>query len=331
MQVLIATDGSAPATVAIELAATIPWPEETAFLVLTVIPTDIGLPAGPWPAFALADAGWGDPAPRDEADATVSAAVARLTAAGRRATSMVVRGRPASAIVDVAREIRADLVIVGSRGVGGIESLLLGSVSGEVVDHSPAPVLVARVSTAARIVVAIGGGDHADDAAREVSAWPMFQRARIKTLSVVETGMPWLESLDATGSAYELLAEAMPAERERHRQIATELALDLRRRGREATSQQREGRPAEEILRAAREWQADLVIVGSHGFTGLRRMLLGSVGREVLHHATCSVLVARQLAVGEVSEVGNAGEAGRARAADAPAAELQRVGGNQRR
>jgi nucleotide-binding universal stress UspA family protein len=54
-----------------------------------------------------------------------------------------------------------------------------------------------------------------------------------------------------------------------------------------------EGRPAEEIIRAAARTHADLVILGSRGMTGLKGALLGSVSRRVARHAPCSVLVAR--------------------------------------
>jgi hypothetical protein len=54
------------------------------------------------------------------------------------------------------------------------------------------------------------------------------------------------------------------------------------------------GSPAPTIVAFAKEWDADLVIMGSHGRTGVARLLLGSVARNVLHHASCSVLVVRR-------------------------------------
>ena len=53
------------------------------------------------------------------------------------------------------------------------------------------------------------------------------------------------------------------------------------------------GAPAETIARAAAEWRADLIVIGSHGRTGVRRVLLGSVAEEVMRNAPCPVLVAR--------------------------------------
>ena len=57
-----------------------------------------------------------------------------------------------------------------------------------------------------------------------------------------------------------------------------------------------EGQPAAEILRFAREGQFQLIVMGTHGLTGLRRLVLGSVAERVLHQASCSVLVIRPMA-----------------------------------
>ena len=54
-----------------------------------------------------------------------------------------------------------------------------------------------------------------------------------------------------------------------------------------------EGRPAEDIPRVAQEIQADLIVMGTHGRTGLRRLLMGSVAEQVMRHAACPVLTVR--------------------------------------
>lgn len=59
-------------------------------------------------------------------------------------------------------------------------------------------------------------------------------------------------------------------------------------------TQLREGLPPGEIVAAAKEWQADLIVVGTHGRGGLERLFLGSVAEEVLRHAPCPVLVIPQ-------------------------------------
>jgi nucleotide-binding universal stress UspA family protein len=57
-----------------------------------------------------------------------------------------------------------------------------------------------------------------------------------------------------------------------------------------------EGDPRSVILDAADDWKADLIVVGSHGRTGLKRLVLGSVAQSVVAHASCSVEVVRRRA-----------------------------------
>jgi nucleotide-binding universal stress UspA family protein len=62
----------------------------------------------------------------------------------------------------------------------------------------------------------------------------------------------------------------------------------------------REGDPRSVIVDEAEEWGADMIVLGSHGYTGLKRLLLGSVAQSVAAHAHCSVEIVRRKAAGEV-------------------------------
>jgi nucleotide-binding universal stress UspA family protein len=55
----------------------------------------------------------------------------------------------------------------------------------------------------------------------------------------------------------------------------------------------REGKPADQILAAAREWAADVIVIGTHGRSGVSRLVLGSTAESVVRHAACPVLVVR--------------------------------------
>jgi nucleotide-binding universal stress UspA family protein len=81
---------------------------------------------------------------RAQAIANVEAAIALLRSAGAQAQGRTVEGRPHEAILSVGREVHADLVVVGRRGVGGVERLLLGSTSERVSGFADCPVLIAR-------------------------------------------------------------------------------------------------------------------------------------------------------------------------------------------
>ena len=89
-------------------------------------------------------------------------------------------------------------------------------------------------------------------------------------------------------------AEGVDALRTLHERIAEDGATVLKTAGVPATAETRCGDPAEEIIGAAFESEADLIVVGSRGQSGLERLVLGSVARNVLTHAPMSVLIVRQ-------------------------------------
>jgi nucleotide-binding universal stress UspA family protein len=92
----------------------------------------------------------------------------------------------------------------------------------------------------------------------------------------------------------EVLQEQMDAEQAESQRLATEGAERLAKRGVAASALVELGTPADGLLEAITSTNGELVVVGSHGSTGLTRVLLGSVARSILYQAPCSVLIARQ-------------------------------------
>ena len=294
MRVVIAFDGSAGAAQAVALAEAIDWPAGSMIRVVSVMePTTLQLL--PWPMGAAAP-------PFLEQDviayieAEQSTVVGRLSAPDRVVDSVLLRDRPASGLVDQAREFAADLVIVGSRGHGPIVSLLLGSVSAEVVDHAPCPVLVARRSTLERVVFATDGSATAAAAEDVLARWPIFASVPIRVVSVADVVRPWTTGVAPTIYTQVLNAYAKDvAEAEaEHLGIATGSGKRLAEAGRSADAEMRKGDAAAEIIAIAQESGANLVVVGSRGQTGLKRIVLGSVARNVLVGSDASVLVIHQ-------------------------------------
>ena len=205
-------------------------------------------------------------------------------------------GLPAEEIAARARAIEADLIVVGSRGRGPLATSILGSVSAGVIDRAPCPVLVARRGEVKRIVLADDGSVGAATAAALLDEWPIFSEASLQVVSVVDVGRP----LSATGEApmvfaagERLYAESLEEERERARGTVAARAKALKLRPQRIKTSVREGDAADEIVGAARDFAADLIVVGSRGQTGLARFFAGSVARRVLLGAKCSVLIAR--------------------------------------
>jgi nucleotide-binding universal stress UspA family protein len=194
----------------------------------------------------------------------------------------------------VANDLGADLMVVGSRGLGVAASALLGSVSATLVDHAACPVLVARGPRVSRILIATDGSQSSEAIPAVIAAWDVFRDAQIDVLSVAPPSSP--------GGGATILTEMLGSEPQRldasddvdrHRVMATEMATRLTAAGWRAESLVRNGEPAHEIEAAAADLGADLIITGSRGLSGLQRLLMGSVAHHVLLHSRCSVLVMR--------------------------------------
>lgn len=297
-RVLVAIDGSAPSDAAVDLVAALDWPAGTAIRVVEAIDIGPGLFGGPWPALALTQSDELEISLLTEARREVDDARERLEAPARLVSTAVQEGRAASVILDEARAMPADLVVIGSRGHGTIASMLLGSVSSEVIDHAPAPVLVARDRTIRRIVLAWDGSPAAALAVDAVHDWPELAAAEVHVVTVADIGMPWWTGFAEVGAPVgaeqtSVILDATDASRDAAERLAGELVATLGKAGRTAVPHVREGDAATEIIAAVRAVGADLVVMGTHGRTGLARLALGSVAGNLTRHAPCSVLVVR--------------------------------------
>jgi nucleotide-binding universal stress UspA family protein len=174
--------------------------------------------------------------------------------------------------------------------------MLLGSVSAEVVDHAPAPVLVARGRRIERIVMGWDGSSCATRAAELVRTWPIFAGSNVRVVSVAAVETPWWTGFPEAGSPelMPMYVELAEASRKHHDEMAEAMADQLRQAGLKAEGERRDGDAATQILSSANAFHADLIVVGTHGRTGLERIVLGSVARNVLQHAACSVLIVRE-------------------------------------
>jgi len=220
--------------------------------------------------------------------AALEALRARLTGQGVDVSHMVVDGYPDTAIAETARELGADLVVVGTHGKTGIQRLLLGSVAEKTCRLADASVLVARGEASPggyRRVVA--GTDYSELADRALER--AFElTAPGGDVRVVNAWTPPYVQYDLDGQIFVKLREAADLEANAQRQRILDLA---RPAGVTVRLDVVDGPPFAVLddLSAS----ADLVVVGSHGRRGVRRLLLGSVAEATVRHARCSVLIAR--------------------------------------
>lgn len=200
-------------------------------------------------------------------------------------TTQFVYAAPVLGLVDAARE--ADMVVVGSRGLGAVKRLLLGSVSTGLLHHARCPVAVIAADvehdrTDGPVVVGVDGS-RASQRAVEIA----FEEASMRGAELValhswsdrnESLHPYVDWSTVQGPAEETLAISLAGWCERYPDVTVhrESVFD---------------RPVEHLV--ARSETAQLVVVGSHGRGGFAGMLLGSVSTAVVQAANSPVIVAR--------------------------------------
>ena len=212
--------------------------------------------------------------------------------------------RPERAILELAEEVGAGLVVVGSRGLSGLKRALMGSVSASVVHHAHCPVLVVRdrpLVGGTRILLATDGSENARVAA---GAAREFAQKLDSELHVA-----YVEPMPERRGGLVRFSVGLPPEVVASFEEQAEARLETEVRqieegGEVVGAHARTGDPAAETVALAEELGAGLVVVGTRGLGGIKRALMGSVSGAVVEHAHCPVLVVRE---GKAREEASAG------------------------
>jgi nucleotide-binding universal stress UspA family protein len=215
------------------------------------------------------------------------------TGAKTKIETALAHGRPAVSIVTQARRRRADLVILGSRGLSDIRGFLLGSVSRSVLTQAPCPVLIVKrpLSSLDRVVLAVDGSKHSRRAC-EFACQRVFQEStQVSVLSVAGDGLTEMASQVLPAAQIQDLTRPQI---DHAQELVGQYRDQVLKTGCSATTEVRTGHTSEQILQHAEQLKADLIIVGSRGLEGTERLELGSVAESVLKYAPCSVLVVKR-------------------------------------
>ncbi len=300
MRILFATDGSAHSREALELLVRLTFAEPKHAAIVTVVdtaelPGDIGSAPG-----ALANL---KRAIADEARRRLREVTDRLESSDWRVKILVREGNAAEQIIDLAGELGADLVLVGSRGLGGLSRYLLGSVSYRVLKHAPCSVLLARPpqedpdsagrratakDSETRVVLGHDGSPLAEAALDLVFSSGLARTCRIRVVRILPVVPHYrMDIVQTMGELWvrdrSKAKEELESIKARYGMQAVELSTELR----EASD------ISDEMLRITQEFGAHLLVVGSKGHGAVSRFLLGSVSSKLAHHADCSVLVVK--------------------------------------
>lgn len=185
---------------------------------------------------------------------------------------------PYEVIVEEAQKAGAEVIVMGWRGRTGIKRLLMGSVTARVIGHSTTSVFVVPRDAELKlknILVATDGFVYSEAAAQEAVGIAKCSGGSVTALAIA----------DVMGDSV-----AMKAVEENAAKIADFAAKE----GVMAETLVEKGKPADEVIvDIASQRGCDLVVVGSHGRTGLKRLLMGSLAEGVVGHSECPVMVVR--------------------------------------
>jgi len=199
----------------------------------------------------------------------------------------------ADAILEYAGEKEIDLVVMGTHGRRGASHLLLGSTAEEVVRHADCPVLTVRqdseprlLTRSERLLVPLDFSEHSRRALHLAQVFAAESGAVLDLLHVVEQLVH--PAFYATGKSS--LLEVDSELRGRCLDNLQRLAAEAGGPDVKHESHVVEGRAAAEIVRFAEEHRSGGIVIATHGLTGLKHLLLGSVAESVVQRAPCPVL-----------------------------------------
>ncbi len=224
---------------------------------------------------------------RQPCEEALAKATELAAAEGVQIRPVCVMAEAYEAIVDLAEDEGRDLIIMGVRGISFAERLIIGSTTARVIGFSSQDVLVVPEKAAIgseRILVATDGSDFSRKAAERALDLVQCSGGTLKVVSVLEI----------SAHVYAVAPELTEEKIKLPRQYAEEVKQQAAARGIIAEDFVRESESASGvILELARSKDIDLIVLGSHGRTGLKRLLMGSVTERVIAQAPCPVLVVK--------------------------------------
>jgi nucleotide-binding universal stress UspA family protein len=284
-RIVLGVDGSDGSDRAIRFVRALPQRPRDEVIVASRPSFLLGLPAQRGPTAAATAAA------RKAAQTDVDRAVEHLAAAGHRVRGTVCEGDDAvDALMRVARDAAASLIVVGSRGRGAWGSVFLGSTARALAITSEIPVLIVRGATAAttRVLVATDGSASARAALTAFAHLPQNEATAVELLYVLPVHRWPNDRID-----WDEIGERTKVERAEASAARTMLdeQLALLPKGLRASPRTERGHPGITILRRAEETNADLIVVGTQGLRGPRQFFFGSTAERVLTHGRANVLV----------------------------------------
>jgi nucleotide-binding universal stress UspA family protein len=299
MKILLATDGSENSENAARLLTRINWSPQDAITVFHAIY------AVPFPEDRKFHYDTLQSIKKELAPRILDSAVAMLKpvqASISEEISELSEGEytPDQSIMNAARSSKADLIAMGARGIKGIASAFLGSMTRVVTARSPMPVLVVKGTEKQpprplRILVAVDGSAYSQAAGEFLSSIPFPDDTEVTIIHVIASAfsdLPERLALEVNDRIKETVASARTHDFAESERILEKARAFLGNKFRAVSVLSKVGDPSTEIVGTAGSAGMDIIVVGCRGLRGMKGMM-GSVSKNVLIHAPCSVLIGK--------------------------------------
>jgi nucleotide-binding universal stress UspA family protein len=292
-KILVPLDGSQLAETALESALYIARKQSGEIILLTV-PT-YGQVIAPGPAgYSLMTPVQSPEILNEDAETYLDGIYQRINSPGIDVTTEVVGGDIAGNIVDMAAAEKADLIVMTTHGYSGFSRWMMGSITERVLRSAPCPVLVIRCAgLPGNALITLDGSPLAEQALIPGLNLARLLGAEVTLLLVDQAkklGKLELNLLDAAGGG---LGQQIAQEEDHGLRYLQEIVEEYRTPNQEIMSLVLGGSPAESILAYVEKKPVELLVMATHGHTGLKRWVYGSVTEKCLHNSACAMLIVR--------------------------------------
>jgi nucleotide-binding universal stress UspA family protein len=205
--------------------------------------------------------------------------------------SFVCEGEPPEVLIDIAQGKKADLIALGTYGRKGLQRLLMGSVTSQVILDAPCDVLVVKrpctecTGSYQSLLVPYDGSEFSKKALQRAGEMARAEGGQVTVLYVIPRYEEMMEFYRSDSIKKSLHAEAEKILGEA-KKIADGLGISVR-------TEVREGHASDEIVAAAQKFENDLIAMGTYGWKGVNNAIMGSTTNRVIAHASCPILVVK--------------------------------------